>query len=218
MDDNATCHRTLRCSGLSRQRGQVAGRNYPPTNKNTLIRALIEEWDTLPQQLLDNVVQSMVLEITSRCRPAGLSVALREIPDMSRIFWQLHRYSKRMSSSTEGTRHLIVRQKEPVNSLKNQSQGIPNVFRHATAHRTYYESSSSYTNNLSAVPRWNRALSTTSGNGSQMTTSGKIGVHEIFRSFTARLFEGIFQNIMNSMQHRCQTHQATSGRNFEHLL
>ncbi|GFX39623.1 hypothetical protein TNCV_2103671 [Trichonephila clavipes] len=74
-----------RCSGLSRQRGystsrmasafpdlnpienvwdalgrQVAGRNYPPTNKNTLIRALTEEWDKLPQQLLDNVVQSMV--------------------------------------------------------------------------------------------------------------------------------------------------------------
>ncbi|GFU61037.1 transposable element Tcb2 transposase [Trichonephila clavipes] len=36
---------------------QVAGRNYPPTNKNTLIRALTEEWDKLSQQLLDNVVQ-----------------------------------------------------------------------------------------------------------------------------------------------------------------
>ncbi|GFU69341.1 hypothetical protein TNCV_3210051 [Trichonephila clavipes] len=36
---------------------QVAGRNYPPTNKNTLIRALTEEWDKLPQQLLDNAVQ-----------------------------------------------------------------------------------------------------------------------------------------------------------------
>ncbi|GFV83452.1 transposable element Tcb2 transposase [Trichonephila clavipes] len=36
---------------------QVAGRNYPPTNRNTLIRALTEEWDKLPQQLLDNVVQ-----------------------------------------------------------------------------------------------------------------------------------------------------------------
>ncbi|GFT84332.1 hypothetical protein TNCV_1609691 [Trichonephila clavipes] len=78
-----------RCSGLSRQRGnstsrmasarspdqnpienvwdalgrQVAGRNYPPTNKNTLIRALTEEWDKLPQQLLDNVVQSMVRRV-----------------------------------------------------------------------------------------------------------------------------------------------------------
>ncbi|GFV65696.1 putative transposable element [Trichonephila clavipes] len=44
MDDNAT----------------FAGRNYPPTNKNTIIHALTEEWDKLPQQLLDNVVQSMV--------------------------------------------------------------------------------------------------------------------------------------------------------------
>ncbi|GFT93576.1 hypothetical protein TNCV_677201 [Trichonephila clavipes] len=75
-----------RCSGLSRQRGystsrmasafsrsnpienvldalgrQVAGRNYPPTNKNTLIRALTEEWDKLPQQLLDNVVQNVTV-------------------------------------------------------------------------------------------------------------------------------------------------------------
>ncbi|GFU19734.1 transposable element Tcb1 transposase [Trichonephila clavipes] len=39
---------------------QVSGRNYPPTNKNTPIRALTGEWDKLPQQLLDNVVQSML--------------------------------------------------------------------------------------------------------------------------------------------------------------
>ncbi|GFV59148.1 uncharacterized protein TNCV_2338891 [Trichonephila clavipes] len=39
---------------------QVSGRNYSPTNKNTLIRELTEEWDKLPQQLLDNVVQSMI--------------------------------------------------------------------------------------------------------------------------------------------------------------
>ncbi|GFW92653.1 voltage-dependent T-type calcium channel subunit alpha-1H [Trichonephila clavipes] len=84
MDDNATCHRTLAVQdcldsediqrlvwperspdlhpienvwdALGRQ---VAGRNYPPTNKKTLIRELTEEWDKLPQQLLDNVVQSM---------------------------------------------------------------------------------------------------------------------------------------------------------------
>ncbi|GFW26197.1 transposable element Tc1 transposase [Trichonephila clavipes] len=45
---------------------QVAGRNYPPTNKNTLIRALTEEWDKLPQQLLDNVVQRKCLQIRLR--------------------------------------------------------------------------------------------------------------------------------------------------------
>ncbi|GFU49474.1 transposable element Tcb2 transposase [Trichonephila clavipes] len=42
---------------------QVAGQNYPPTNKNTVIRALTEEWDKLPQQLLDNVAQSMVRHV-----------------------------------------------------------------------------------------------------------------------------------------------------------
>ncbi|GFW48350.1 transposable element Tcb2 transposase [Trichonephila clavipes] len=87
MDDNATCHRTLAVQDCLDSEGiqrlvwparspdlnpienvwdalgrQVAGRNYPPTNKNTLIRALTEEWDKLPQQLLDNVVQSMVAE------------------------------------------------------------------------------------------------------------------------------------------------------------
>ncbi|GFW48893.1 transposable element Tcb2 transposase [Trichonephila clavipes] len=84
MDDNATCHRTLAVQDCLDSEGiqrlvwpahspdlnpienvwnalgrQVSGRNFPPTNKNTLIRALTEEWDKLPQQLLD-VVQSMV--------------------------------------------------------------------------------------------------------------------------------------------------------------
>ncbi|GFU76733.1 transposable element Tc3 transposase [Trichonephila clavipes] len=88
MDDNATCHRTLAVQDCLDREGiqrlvwparspdlnsienvwdalgrQVAGRNYPPTNKNTLIRALTEEWDKLPQQLLDNVVQSMVWDV-----------------------------------------------------------------------------------------------------------------------------------------------------------
>ncbi|GFW05396.1 transposable element Tc3 transposase [Trichonephila clavipes] len=82
MDDNAACQRTLAVQDCLDSEGiqrlvwqarspdlnpienvwdalgrQVAGRNYPPTNKNTLIRALTEEWDKLPQQLLDNVVQ-----------------------------------------------------------------------------------------------------------------------------------------------------------------
>ncbi|GFS57858.1 transposable element Tcb2 transposase [Trichonephila clavipes] len=88
MDDNATCHRTLAVQDCLDSEGiqrlvwparspdlnpienvwdalerQVAGRNYPPTNKNTLIRALTEEWDKLPQQLLDNVVQSIVRRV-----------------------------------------------------------------------------------------------------------------------------------------------------------
>ncbi|GFS57724.1 transposable element Tcb2 transposase [Trichonephila clavipes] len=83
MDDNATCHRTLAVQDCLDSEGiqrlvwpvrsphlnpienvwdalgrQVAGRNNPPTNKNTLIHALTEEWDQLPQQLLDNVVQN----------------------------------------------------------------------------------------------------------------------------------------------------------------
>ncbi|GFW65890.1 transposable element Tcb2 transposase [Trichonephila clavipes] len=91
MDDNATCHRTLAVQDCLVSEGiqrlvwparspdlnpienvwdalgrQVAGRNYPPTNKNTLIRALTEEWDKLPQQLLDNVVQSMSLSEYSK--------------------------------------------------------------------------------------------------------------------------------------------------------
>ncbi|GFX53701.1 transposable element Tc3 transposase [Trichonephila clavipes] len=82
MDDKATCHRTLAVQACLDSEGiqrlvwpahspdlnpienvwdvlgrQVAGRNYPPTNKNTLICALTEEWEKLPQQLLDNVVQ-----------------------------------------------------------------------------------------------------------------------------------------------------------------
>ncbi|GFV31074.1 transposable element Tcb2 transposase [Trichonephila clavipes] len=90
MDDNATFHRTLAVQDCLDNEGiqrlvwparspdlnpienvwdalwrQVAGRNYPSTNKNTLIRALTEEWDKLPQQLLDNVVQNMVRRVES---------------------------------------------------------------------------------------------------------------------------------------------------------
>ncbi|GFU62287.1 transposable element Tc3 transposase [Trichonephila clavipes] len=56
MDDNATYLNPIEnvWDALGRQ---VTGRNYPPTNKNTLIRALTEQWDKLPQQLLNNVVQ-----------------------------------------------------------------------------------------------------------------------------------------------------------------
>ncbi|GFU64388.1 transposable element Tcb2 transposase [Trichonephila clavipes] len=62
MDDNATYLNPIE-NVWDALRRQVAGPNYPPTNKNTLIRALTEEWDKLPQQLLDNVVQSMVRRV-----------------------------------------------------------------------------------------------------------------------------------------------------------
>ncbi|GFW21044.1 uncharacterized protein TNCV_2702841 [Trichonephila clavipes] len=90
MDDNATCHRTLAVQDCLDSEGiqrfvwpacsqdlnptenvwdalgkQVAGRNYPPTHKNTLIRTLTEEWDKLPQQLLDNFVQKLTKNIHS---------------------------------------------------------------------------------------------------------------------------------------------------------
>ncbi|GFU94600.1 transposable element Tcb1 transposase [Trichonephila clavipes] len=74
MDDNATCHRTLAVQDCLDSEGiqrlvwperspdlnpienvwdalgrQVAGQNYPPTNRNTIIRALTEEWDKFTQ-------------------------------------------------------------------------------------------------------------------------------------------------------------------------
>ncbi|GFW87684.1 transposable element Tc3 transposase [Trichonephila clavipes] len=95
-DDNATCHRTLAVQDCLDSKGiqhlvwparspdlspienvwdtlgrQVPGRNYPPTNKNTLIRALTEKWDKLPQQLLDNVMHSMVRRVECCIRLHG---------------------------------------------------------------------------------------------------------------------------------------------------
>ncbi|GFX72421.1 transposable element Tcb2 transposase [Trichonephila clavipes] len=70
MDDNATCHRTLAVQDCLDS--EVPGRNYSPTNENTLIRALTEEWDKLPHQLLDNVVQSMQSGLFARRSLLGL--------------------------------------------------------------------------------------------------------------------------------------------------
>ncbi|GFT59381.1 transposable element Tcb1 transposase [Trichonephila clavipes] len=106
MDDNATCHRTLAVQDCLDSEGiqrlvwpvrspdlnpienvwdalgrQVAVQNYPPTNKNTLIRALTQEWDKLPQQLLDNVV---LKERSGRRGDPGQRVRLQD----GRFFWQ----------------------------------------------------------------------------------------------------------------------------------
>ncbi|GFW33578.1 transposable element Tcb2 transposase [Trichonephila clavipes] len=102
MDDNATCHRTLAVQDCLDSKGiqrlvwparspdlnsienvwyalgrKVTDQNYPPTNKNTLIRALTEEWDKLPQQLLDNVVQSMSQADVARRLNVSRSVVQR---------------------------------------------------------------------------------------------------------------------------------------------
>ncbi|GFT38575.1 transposable element Tcb1 transposase [Trichonephila clavipes] len=65
---------------------QVAGRNYPPTNKNTLIRALTQEWDKLPQQLLDNVVQSFMVSpaVKGQVRCHRLSLHFYDPPAVER--------------------------------------------------------------------------------------------------------------------------------------
>ncbi|GFW53534.1 hypothetical protein TNCV_4814401 [Trichonephila clavipes] len=65
-----------------------------------------------------------------------------------------------------------------------------------------------------------RVPPTTSRNGSQMTTSSRIGAHKTFHSTPsrARLPGGISQNVRYSMQRTCQTFQMISGCNSEHLL
>ncbi|GFU68353.1 hypothetical protein TNCV_1719821 [Trichonephila clavipes] len=71
---------------------QVAGQNYPPTNKNTLIRAITEEWDKLPQQLLDNVVQMWQLYFILRGLMSRLNVGyikqfvIRPLPMVSAVY------------------------------------------------------------------------------------------------------------------------------------
>ncbi|GFU59343.1 actin-related protein 3 [Trichonephila clavipes] len=61
---------------------QVAGRNYPPTNENTLIHAITEEWDKLPQQLLDNVVQTIAIRETAKIGDQAVRRLGRGIDDL----------------------------------------------------------------------------------------------------------------------------------------
>ncbi|GFT80021.1 DDE_3 domain-containing protein [Trichonephila clavipes] len=129
MDDNATCHRALAVQNCLDSEGiqrlvwparspdlnpienvwdalgrQVAGRNYPLTNKNTLIRALTEEWDKLPQQLLDNVVQSKK-ELIEWCMKEGLIASSYECPkcyDQHDVTWsEIKRFLRNPASHAE---------------------------------------------------------------------------------------------------------------------
>ncbi|GFU48296.1 hypothetical protein TNCV_2318731 [Trichonephila clavipes] len=83
MDDNATCHRTLAVQDFLTARAKLLVETILRQNKNTLIRALTEEWDKLPQQLLDNVVQRFAYYTFSPTpvhhirTPAWKTVALR---------------------------------------------------------------------------------------------------------------------------------------------
>ncbi|GFW39314.1 hypothetical protein TNCV_1832991 [Trichonephila clavipes] len=100
MDDNATCIEHS-CSGLLDSEGiqrimaSAFSRFKPIENvgcfgeascwsKLSFIRALTEEWDKLPQQLLDNVVQIemrpsvelVCVEVVSRARGVAAAVSL----------------------------------------------------------------------------------------------------------------------------------------------
>ncbi|GFU74403.1 transposable element Tc1 transposase [Trichonephila clavipes] len=146
MGDNAICHRTLTVQDCLDSEGihhlvwparspdlspienvwdtlgrQVAGRNYPPTNKNTLIHALPEEWDKLPQQLLDNVVQSMQRfqddGIVSRCYSTGRPRVTT--PNEDRYIWQL------LPKETDGAQHQTCL----ISSLQLPVRQCPTVYR-----------------------------------------------------------------------------------------
>ncbi|GFV73494.1 hypothetical protein TNCV_1271791 [Trichonephila clavipes] len=135
MDDSATCHRTLAVLDCLDSEGiqrlvwparspdlnpienvwdalgrQVAGRNYPPTNKNTLIRALTEEWDKLPQQLLDNVVQIEIYEqgILKISTPKGSCILTRELQ------WRDFRFSPLGLQTTATAGSDVVQSGRPI--------------------------------------------------------------------------------------------------------
>ncbi|GFT02608.1 transposable element Tc3 transposase [Trichonephila clavipes] len=131
MDNNATCHRTLTVQDCLDREGierlvwparspdlntienvwdalgrQVAGRNFPPTNKNTLIRALTEEWDKLPQQLLDNVVQKLSVTWNMEVLRMGISENLILLKGSSLEFGK---DSKMTETSVELTLQVAMR-------------------------------------------------------------------------------------------------------------
>ncbi|GFX52347.1 ankyrin repeat domain-containing protein 17 [Trichonephila clavipes] len=151
MDDNATCHRTLAVQDCLDSEGiqrlvwpvrspdlnpienvwdalgrQVAGRNYPPTNKNTLIRALTEEWDKLPQQLLDNVVQSDDL-----CDKKFEKCA-------ERLYWEKLRQSSLTEACTNGdisTVKKLLEEGRSVNEITEDGESLLSL----AASSGYYE-------------------------------------------------------------------------------
>ncbi|GFU66325.1 transposable element Tc1 transposase [Trichonephila clavipes] len=122
MDDNATCHRTLAVQDCLDS--EVAGRNYPPTNKNTLIRALTEELDKLPQQLLDNVVQCMYNSLTHQ---ALLFVQLSQ--ENAPAVQKIRRNSKERAGQTLHKGHTTQVTTSKTRQGRLMSPGTPALYR-----------------------------------------------------------------------------------------
>ncbi|GFV13046.1 transposable element Tcb2 transposase [Trichonephila clavipes] len=142
MDDNATCHRTLAVQDCLDSEGiqrlvwperspdlnpienvwdalgrQIAGRNYPPTNKNILIRALTEEWDQLPQKLLDNVVKK---------QPATVENAVKGFKKCGIETHNPLVFSKQDFVTSKATDHDVVGDEIENNRANTQTLGYSN--------------------------------------------------------------------------------------------
>ncbi|GFX21413.1 hypothetical protein TNCV_1398271 [Trichonephila clavipes] len=83
---------------------QVAGRNYPPTNKNTLIRTL-EEWDKLPQQLL-------IMLCKTHKDPVGTALHIQEanmpVDPTQNALQPLHDYREMIEEREGFQRHRLL--------------------------------------------------------------------------------------------------------------
>ncbi|GFW87616.1 transposable element Tcb2 transposase [Trichonephila clavipes] len=69
MDDNAPCHRTVAAEQLLESR-RLAARTLPPVTIRELRLALQDEWEAMPQQLVDILILSM-------CRRCETCLAVR---------------------------------------------------------------------------------------------------------------------------------------------
>ncbi|GFT04603.1 hypothetical protein TNCV_333751 [Trichonephila clavipes] len=58
MDDNVPCHRTVAVEQLLESR-RLEARTLPPRTIRELRLALQDEWEAMPQQLIDTLILSM---------------------------------------------------------------------------------------------------------------------------------------------------------------
>ncbi|GFU31579.1 transposable element Tc3 transposase [Trichonephila clavipes] len=160
MDDNATCHGILAVQDCLDSEGiqrlvwlapssdlnpienvwdalgrQVAGRNYPPANKNILIRALTEEWDKLPQQLLDNVVQ--ICFRRGQLHPPQCTTSLEDkqnvrtaVTDRPVILRTVAKHIKSLTHHSVSARTIRCRLKQSGMSARRPLLGLPLTQNH----------------------------------------------------------------------------------------